>query len=149
MEIFTVQYNKKNGWSNEAMPDWDSENTLIITFGASEYYEIPDPIEFLAMIYPHSKIIGCSTSGEIYQNKISGGLAADGGGLSRTWVIHKNKPTTKYVTAIGFCGNHLNFGYGTTGGKAFGSELTTTKSEGRVVFELHNQTITLTTLSEN
>lgn len=64
MILKTLQFTKDKGWSSE-IPDLDSENTLIIIFSAPEYIQCPAPIKELAEHYPNSKIIGCSSAGEI------------------------------------------------------------------------------------
>jgi hypothetical protein len=43
----------------------DSENTLILVFAAPEFIENPVAINELASQYPKSKMIGCSSAGEI------------------------------------------------------------------------------------
>src|SRR5204862_1256593 len=68
LQIF--EYTKKNGWSMP-FPDLDSENTLILVFAAPAYLNNFTPIEELSAHYKTSKIIGCSSSGEINNNKIS------------------------------------------------------------------------------
>lgn len=65
MELSTLQYRKKEGWSSSSFPDLDSENTLIFIFCASEYIHTPEPIQTLLKHYPKSKIVGCSSAGEI------------------------------------------------------------------------------------
>lgn len=70
MKISTVNYRKNTGWSTKEFPDYDSENTLILIFGAPEYADYPEPFDFLAKRFPKSKIVGCSTAGEIFLNEI-------------------------------------------------------------------------------
>ncbi|MBI2792415.1 MAG: FIST C-terminal domain-containing protein [Gammaproteobacteria bacterium] len=66
MEIQTLIYNEhsNSGWSDR-FPLLDSPNTLILVFAASEYFENVKPIHELIQHYPNSKIIGCSSAGEI------------------------------------------------------------------------------------
>ena len=70
MLLETLQYTKKSGWS-APFPDYDSENTLIIIFAAPEFIDDQAPIKELVKHYPASKIIGCSSSGEINDSHIS------------------------------------------------------------------------------
>lgn len=71
MEIQSFQYKaKSNKWSVESFPDLDSEYTLIVIFAAPEFINNPEPIETLARHYPESKIIGCSTAGEISETYV-------------------------------------------------------------------------------
>src|SRR5688572_12658340 len=71
MQLKTFQYiggqlgAKKTGWSIDQFPALDSENTLVLIFAASEFINNPSPIEELAKFYSQSKIVGCSSAGEI------------------------------------------------------------------------------------
>ncbi|MCC5792621.1 MAG: FIST C-terminal domain-containing protein [Legionellaceae bacterium] len=68
MKLDTFQYvahGKKKGWSVSAFPDLDSANTLVLIFAAPEYFHCPEPIIELSQYYSQSKIIGCSSAGEI------------------------------------------------------------------------------------
>lgn len=71
MELATFQYNVAKGWSTKNFPELDSENTLILAFAASEFIDHPEPLKELATHYPKSKIIGCSTAGEIAGSNIT------------------------------------------------------------------------------
>lgn len=64
MKLETFQY-LNNKWTIDKFPALDSENTLILVFCAPEFINHPEPITELAKHYPHSKIIGCSSAGEI------------------------------------------------------------------------------------
>lgn len=65
MQVRTISYDRDSGWS-AAMPDWDSERTLVLVFGASSYLDDHQPLVELAANYPRSVVVGCSTSGEIH-----------------------------------------------------------------------------------
>lgn len=65
MELQTFQYREQEGWSVEAFPALDSDNTLIFIFCAPDFQQHPAPINELAKFYSRSKIIGCSSAGEI------------------------------------------------------------------------------------
>ena len=71
MECQTLQYRSGRGWNVDAFPDLDSENTLVLVFAAPAYFQDPSPIKELADYYKQSKMIGCSSAGEIY----GGGIA--------------------------------------------------------------------------
>lgn len=71
MKLSTFQFTEKKGWSIKNFPSLDSENTLVIIFAAPNFIKHPEPIEELIKHYPHSKILGCSTAGEIYGAFIS------------------------------------------------------------------------------
>lgn len=70
MEIETFQYRANQGWSKGFAPEMDSENTLILVFAAPSFIDSSEPLNELKMNYPHSKIVGCSTSGEILGSTI-------------------------------------------------------------------------------
>lgn len=69
VQLHTLQYTQKDGWS-EQFPKLDSENTFIVIFSAPEFMADPTPIKELAKHFPTSKIIGCSSSGEIAGSQI-------------------------------------------------------------------------------
>ncbi|KTD67889.1 MULTISPECIES: FIST signal transduction protein [Legionella] len=66
MEIKTFQFLMNKGWSLKEFPDLDSESTLVLIFAAPEFLDFQEPIIQLANFYPKSKVIGCSTAGEIF-----------------------------------------------------------------------------------
>src|SRR5512138_2896087 len=68
MKLATLRY-VQGRWSGE-FPDLDSEQTLVLAFGAPGYGEQPDVLERLVAAYPRSAVIGCSTAGEIDQTRI-------------------------------------------------------------------------------
>ena len=51
--------------------EWDSPQTLVMTFGATSFFDAPQPIHELVGKFPQSKIIGCSTAGEILGMTVS------------------------------------------------------------------------------
>ncbi|HEY8206495.1 MAG TPA: FIST C-terminal domain-containing protein, partial [Myxococcaceae bacterium] len=53
-------------WSVPGMPlGLDSEKTLIVAFGAPELLDQPKPFQELRRSFPRSKLVGCSSAGEI------------------------------------------------------------------------------------
>ncbi|MCW8450604.1 FIST signal transduction protein [Legionella quinlivanii] len=70
MQIQSFQYIKNRGWSVDNFPNLDSENTLVIVFSSPFFLNYPVPLRQLADIYKKSKIIGCSTAGEIFGSRI-------------------------------------------------------------------------------
>lgn len=62
-------------WSKQ-FPDLDSDRTLVTVFGASSFLDDPEPIRELANAYPNSHLLGCSSSGEIYDETLSDGSLA-------------------------------------------------------------------------
>ena len=71
MKVKTFFYNRKNGWADLLPADWDSPQTLVMTFGATSFFDAPEPIHELTGQFPQSKIIGCSTAGEILGRTVS------------------------------------------------------------------------------
>lgn len=64
-------YLYKNGvWNKQIDASLDSEQTLVLCFGTSDYPIIKDAFEYLETNFKNSTIIGCSTSGEIYQDEL-------------------------------------------------------------------------------
>ncbi len=70
MEIKTFQFLKDKGWSLKEFPDLDSESTLVLIFAAPEFLDFQEPIIQLTGFYSKSKIIGCSTAGEILNDHL-------------------------------------------------------------------------------
>lgn len=66
MQVETLQYTAENGWSSPTFPDLDSENTLLLVFCSPEFSKDPAQIKLLAKSYPKSKMVGCSSAGEIF-----------------------------------------------------------------------------------
>lgn len=64
MQVQTVQYHPSSGWS-ATFPELDSPRTLVVVFGGAGYMDEPGPVAQLCDAYPQSRIIGCSTAGEI------------------------------------------------------------------------------------
>lgn len=69
MQLATFHYTEQ-GWSTTPFPDLDSDQTMIIVFGASTFYSDDAPLRELRASYPASHFIGCSTAGEIFQDAI-------------------------------------------------------------------------------
>lgn len=70
MKTENILYQKSDGWSVKDFPDMDSERTLIFVFGAPMYAQDHAAIEELCAKYPKSKIVGCSSAGEIYGTQV-------------------------------------------------------------------------------
>lgn len=65
MLVNTFTFKAGHGWSVDAFPDMDTEQTLVLIFAAPEFFDDAALIEKLCQAYPKSKIMGCSTAGEI------------------------------------------------------------------------------------
>ncbi|MDH3208855.1 MAG: FIST C-terminal domain-containing protein [Burkholderiaceae bacterium] len=71
MLLSTFVYSQAGGWPNPHPVHLDGPNTLVLAFGASEFADDPRPFEELALSFPRSIRIGCSTAGEIYGRRVS------------------------------------------------------------------------------
>jgi hypothetical protein len=65
MQLRTFSYAQRTGWSMDRLPDLDSEQTLVVAFGAPGLLDDAAPLVALRQAYPRASVIGCSTSGEI------------------------------------------------------------------------------------
>src|SRR5437764_15354265 len=65
MELSTFTYSPVRGWSVRALPALDSQQTLVLVFAAPEFMQHPGPLADLVGTYGRSRVIGCSTAGEI------------------------------------------------------------------------------------
>lgn len=70
MKLQTFTYSAEKGWSVFPFPSLDSEKTLLLIFGASNFFDNQEPIKELIQAYPRSQIMGCSTAGEIFETSI-------------------------------------------------------------------------------
>jgi hypothetical protein len=66
MKVSKFYYNQTDGWADPLPKQMDSAKTLILLFGASDLIDNSQPIRELCSQFPESKIIGCSTAGEIF-----------------------------------------------------------------------------------
>lgn len=71
MKIETFFFNQKSGWAEPIPTELDSEQTLVIVFGATSYLKYLHPFNDILNHFPQSKIIGCSTAGEILGRTVS------------------------------------------------------------------------------
>lgn len=60
-----------NRWDNELDAKLDSENTLVLCFASSDIPFAQEPLKLLLDAFPKSKIMGCSTAGEIFDDSLS------------------------------------------------------------------------------
>jgi hypothetical protein len=71
LKLQTFSYSAVAGWSVEPLPDLDSEDTLVIVFGAPQLEELQEPLNRLVAAYGRSHVIGCSTAGEIFGTELT------------------------------------------------------------------------------
>lgn len=73
MDVARTSFDRKRGWAPELPDGLDSEQTLVVAFGASDYLDDPRPFDDLRAAFPRSRIIGCSSAGEIAGNRVQDG----------------------------------------------------------------------------
>lgn len=66
MDVMKFSYSEKTGWVGGEFPKWDSPQTVLFVFCAPEFMDAPQALQELARRYPTSKIVGCSSAGEIF-----------------------------------------------------------------------------------
>lgn len=71
MFVSCHQYSAQSGWDAIPNDDLDSENTLVMVFGPSDYSLVEPGLIKLKKEFKLSKLIGCSTSGEIYGKSVN------------------------------------------------------------------------------
>ena len=71
MELATLSFTARKGWSTSPFPALDSPRTLVVVFGAARYMDDPAALRELRAAYPRAHWIGCSTSGEIHGTVLS------------------------------------------------------------------------------
>jgi hypothetical protein len=71
MKLDTFSYSIASGWSDEPLADLDSENTLVIVFGAPDLDGLRAPLQRLIARFGRSHVVGCSTAGEIFGNALT------------------------------------------------------------------------------
>lgn len=71
MLLETIQY--RDGKWSQPFPSCDSDKTAVFVFGSPEFRKDDKPISALRAAFPQAKIIGCSTSGEIFGSRVFDG----------------------------------------------------------------------------
>jgi hypothetical protein len=69
MRLATFTFTQ-GAWSSP-FPALDSERTLVLAFGSSRFIDSPQPLQQLAEAFPRSALIGCSSAGEILDDKLA------------------------------------------------------------------------------
>lgn len=70
MQCETFRHVSGEGWSCDSFPGLDSEQTLVLVFGASRTENLEGLIGELRVAYPRSVLAGCSTAGEIFGDEV-------------------------------------------------------------------------------
>jgi hypothetical protein len=123
MELQTAQWSRQRGWSRD-LPSWDGDRTLVMVYGASNLLDNPVPLRELAARFPTSRLVGCSTAGEIHADTVSDEtltVAVARFASTRLAAVHRHvkSPDDSYEV-----------------GRAIGSELARRDEELRAIFVL-------------
>ncbi len=76
MDVLHRSYSRDKGWSQPLPRELDSDRTLVLVFGASDYIDDHAAIDELAAAFPRARRIGCSTAGEIEGTRVHDGSLA-------------------------------------------------------------------------
>lgn len=71
MELATLSWAPRTGWSAPVPAQMDGPGTVVILFGAADPGAMADPIAALRSSLPQSRMIGCSTAGEIHGSEVT------------------------------------------------------------------------------
>ncbi len=71
MHVTTTSIQAGSTFSPASLSTVDSENTLLLLFGAPGLIDAPHRIREVLESFPHSRVMGCSTAGEIHGCEIS------------------------------------------------------------------------------
>jgi hypothetical protein len=70
MQVETRRFTAATGWSAGLPVELDSNRSVVLAFGAPEFADAPDALRELRRAFPRAQILGCSTAGEILQDRI-------------------------------------------------------------------------------
>lgn len=73
MECQTLTYSKTAGWSVYPLPELDSVDTLVMTFGSASFVDYPWPLDDLREAYPAARHMGFATPSEDLGERTSDG----------------------------------------------------------------------------
>ena len=65
MHLASCRYTSPKGWLPSLPSDMDGPQTLVLAFGARALSDQAAPFDELRAAFPHAKLLGCSTSGEM------------------------------------------------------------------------------------
>jgi len=70
MKTEQVVFTTLNGWEIKSNNDLKEIAQILLVFGNKDLLKIPQHFNHIKSLYPNAEIVGCSTSGEIYQEEI-------------------------------------------------------------------------------
>jgi hypothetical protein len=71
MQLETLQYHRRSGWSAPLPAALDSKATMVLAFGSRMLADDPVPFADLMRAFPNAVQLGCSTAGEIAGDEVS------------------------------------------------------------------------------
>jgi hypothetical protein len=71
MKLHSFTFDVAKGWSISEFPKISGVDGLVLVFGAPVYGLQTAPIEDLVSAYPRTHVVGCSSAGEIFQDKVN------------------------------------------------------------------------------
>ena len=71
MKLSLHQYKTGSGWDSEPERSLDSPRTLLLFFASPERADVADELQSLHSAFYRSLMLGCSSSGEIYNSEIN------------------------------------------------------------------------------
>lgn len=96
MKIGTSVFTREAGWAHGLPADLDSDSTLVLAFGAPELAADEAPFAELRRAMPRSRLVGCSTAGEIHGTAIlDGSLVVVAAKLDHTEVRTATAPVAR------------------------------------------------------
>jgi hypothetical protein len=63
-------FSESAGWIKKSDHEMSELSQLVFLFGYRDFLKIQQHIDFIKEAYPQAQIVGCSTSGEIYQEEV-------------------------------------------------------------------------------
>ncbi|MGH7329355.1 MAG: FIST N-terminal domain-containing protein, partial [Polyangiaceae bacterium] len=70
MRLETRFFQRNGGWSSELPTGLDSDDTFVVCFGGAAFCETPSALLGIRAAFPRSRVLGCSTAGEIYKDAV-------------------------------------------------------------------------------
>lgn len=70
MKTEQIVFTTLSGWEIKSNNDLKDVAQLILVFGNRDLLKEPHHFNYIKSLYPYAEIVGCSTSGEIYQEEI-------------------------------------------------------------------------------
>ncbi len=73
MHVTQIQHSAENGWSAPMPAELDGPSTLVLAFGPSCAADVVRPLADLAVAFPNSVLMGCSSAGEMLGEVVNDG----------------------------------------------------------------------------